>query len=158
MDGTNIELTETQEGECTKKKYLFLAVKRCFDIVVSFVALLICLIPFLIIALCIKLDSKGPVFYRHKRIGKNGKVFYLYKFRSMYKDADEKLEKLLEKTNIRKEWEENFKLNNDPRITKVGKVLRKTSLDELPQVLNILKGDMSFVGPRPIVEDEIKKE
>ena len=105
----------------------------------------------------IKMDSKGKVFYKHKRIGKNGEYIYLYKFRSMYSDSKERLEEMLKDPVIRKEWEENYKLEHDPRITKVGNFLRKTSLDELPQLLNILNGDMSIVGPRPVIDSEIEK-
>mgnify|MGYP000087536367 FL=1 len=113
---------------------------------------------FILISILIKLDDKGPVFYKHKRIGHMNKDLYLYKFRSMttkYKTFDEFYEIL---TNEQKEeWNQNFKLENDPRITKIGKFLRKTSLDELPQILNILKGDMSIIGPRPVIQDEVEK-
>ncbi len=132
--------------------------KAFFDI---FLALL--LTPFLIpliflIGFFIKLDSKGPIFFRHERVGKDGKKIKVFKFRTMYKDAEERLKEILEKDEeAKREWEKNFKLKNDPRITKVGKFLRKTSLDELPQIFNVLKGEMSFVGPRPVVEEEIKK-
>ena len=111
----------------------------------------------LIIALGIKLTSLGPVFYKAKRIGRNGKEIYVYKFRTMYKNAEKRLKAMLDKSpELRKEWEERFKLKNDPRITPLGKLLRKTSLDELPQFINVLKGDMSIIGPRPIVEEEVK--
>ena len=110
---------------------------------------------FLILAICIKIDSKGPVIFAHKRIGKNGKEFNMYKFRSMYENAEEMIENFNEEQKI--EWQENFKLDNDPRITKVGRLLRKTSLDELPQIVNIIKGDLSIIGPRPIVDEELKK-
>lgn len=139
------------------KKRLYHFMKRFLDIVVSSVSLILLLPFFLILCLLIKIDSKGHVFYKHKRIGKNGKYIYLYKFRSMYSDADVRLQELLKDDTIRKEWEENFKLDHDPRITRVGKFLRTTSLDELPQLLNILKGDMSVVGPRPVIDGEIDK-
>jgi len=125
--------------------------------------LALCLMPILlplivVFAFLIKIESKGPVFFKQKRIGKNCKPFYIYKFRSMYKNADKILEELLEKNEeLRKEWEQNHKLKNDPRITKIGKFLRKTSLDELPQIFNVLKGDMAFVGPRPVTEEELNK-
>jgi Undecaprenyl-phosphate galactose phosphotransferase WbaP len=135
-----------------------LLVKRLMDItVVTFGGILI--LPFLIlIALLIKLTSPGPVFYKQKRLGKDGKYFYTYKFRSMAADAAERLAKLLE-TNpeLKKEWELTHKLHNDPRITLIGKFIRRTSIDEFPQLINILKGDMSLVGPRPIVDAEIVK-
>ncbi len=139
----------------TNKNYLF--VKRFFDAFFSLAALIILSPIFLLIALMIKLNSKGPVFYKHKRIGKDGKTIWLYKFRSMYDGADKELKKLLKNPKRRKEWKANFKLDNDPRITKVGKILRICSLDELPQLINVLKGDMSLVGPRPIVKEELKK-
>ncbi|WP_297445086.1 undecaprenyl-phosphate galactose phosphotransferase WbaP [Desulfurobacterium sp.] len=132
--------------------------KRLFDLTVS-ILLLPILIPIItIIAILIKFDSEGPVFFVHNRVGKDGKIIGVIKFRTMYKDAQQRLEKLLaENEEIRKEWETYFKLKNDPRITKVGKFLRKTSLDELPQIFNVLKGDMSLVGPRPVVKEEIEK-
>lgn len=146
-----------KEGEKTHRKHIYPVIKRFFDIIIAGLMLLVLSPIFLIVGVLIKLDSKGPVFYKHKRIGKNGEYIYLYKFRSMYTDSKEKLEALLKDPEIRKEWEENFKLENDPRITKIGNILRKTSLDELPQLLNILKGDMSIVGPRPIIDEEIEK-
>ena len=127
--------------------------KRLFDVVVSFLAIIVLLIPFFIIAIVIKTSSKGSVFYVSDRVGKDGKVFRMYKFRSMEKYADEKLDKLIEEH--REEWEVNFKLKHDPRITKIGNFQRKTSIDELPQLFNILKGDMSFVGPRQCSPREI---
>ncbi len=117
------------------------------------------ILPFLLLtALVVKLSSPGPVLYKQKRLSKNGKHFYAYKFRSMFIDADLQLKKLLESNpEMRAEWEKNHKLQNDPRITGLGKILRRTSLDEFPQLINILKGEMSLVGPRPIVDDEIEK-
>ncbi len=110
------------------------------------------------IALWIWKDSPGPVIFKHKRIGRCGKEFWCYKFRTMSVDAKEKLEKLLETDpEAKKEWEENYKLKNDPRITRSGRFLRRTSLDELPQIFNVLKGEMSLVGPRPIIRDEIPR-
>ncbi len=110
-----------------------------------------------VIALLIKKESPGPIFFTHTRIGKNGKPIPTLKFRSMYVDADKRLEKLLEENPVvKEEWERNFKLKNDPRVTKIGSFLRKTSLDELPQIFNILRGDMYFVGPRPVVQKEIE--
>lgn len=145
------------EENILNRKICYEFLKRLFDIILTSIALILLSPAFIIIAILIKIDSKGSILYRHKRIGKNGKYIYLYKFRSMYSDSKERLEKLLENPKIRKEWEENFKLDNDPRITKIGKFLRKTSLDELPQLLNILMGDMSLVGPRPIIDGEIEK-
>ena len=110
------------------------------------------------IALWIYIDSPGPVIFKHIRIGKDGKEFPCYKFRSMCIDAKEKLEELLKNDpEVRAEWERDFKLKNDPRITKSGAFLRKTSLDELPQIFNVLKGQMSLVGPRPIIKMEMER-
>lgn len=132
--------------------------KYIFDTVLSILFLPLILLITLIIGILIKIDSPGPVFYSHPRVGKGGKIFKVYKFRTMYKDSKERLEKLLnENEELRKEWETNFKLKNDPRVTKVGKFLRKTSLDELPQIFNVLKGEMSLVGPRPVIQEEIDK-
>ena len=111
-----------------------------------------------ILGLLIKLDSRGPVFYRHTRIGRSGKPFGVYKFRSMYLDSQERLGKILRADpGSREEWERYFKLKNDPRITRMGNFLRRTSLDELPQIFNVLKGEMSLVGPRPVLKEEITK-
>lgn len=157
MNGVSTDFQEEQVIEITKSKVIYNVIKRVFDIILSFISIILLSPLFLLIAVLIKLDSKGKVFYKHKRIGKNGEYIYLYKFRSMYSDSKERLEEMLKDPVIRKKWEENYKLDHDPRITKVGAMLRKTSLDKLPQLLNILTGDMSFVGPRPIIDDEIKK-
>ena len=130
--------------------------KKIFDKIFSFSILLILAPFFLIIAILIKLTSKGPVFYKQKRIGYKGRYFYLYKFRTMVINADEVLEKVLrENPKLREEFLTLNKLTHDPRITKIGKILRKTSLDELPQFINVLKGDMSIIGPRPITDRDI---
>lgn len=130
--------------------------KRIVDLIISII-LLIVLAPFLlVVALIIKLTTPGPVFYRHRRLGRNMQEFSLLKFRTMYQDADKLLEKILERDPEKKaEFEKTFKLKNDPRVTPVGRWLRRTSVDELPQLLNVLVGHMSLVGPRPIVEKEI---
>ncbi len=138
------------------KKTIYLFIKRIFDI---FCALIGCLfmLPLIIIIKIINVingDFKS-IFYTHERIGKDGKVFKLYKFRSMVPDADKMLKELLKDKKYKKEWEENHKLEHDPRITKIGSVLRKTSLDEMPQFINVLKGDMSLIGPRPLVKGEL---
>ena len=140
-----------------KNKPIYNFFKRAFDVTFASAALVALSPIFLATSIAIKKDSNGPVFYKHKRIGKDGKPIYLYKFRSMYTDSNERLEELLKDPQIKSEWEENFKLDNDPRITKVGDFLRKTSLDELPQLLNIIKGDMSIIGPRPVIDGEIDK-
>jgi len=131
--------------------YLF--VKRSFDILVSLIGLILASIPMLIIALLVKATSKGPVFFKDKRIGKDGKQIIVYKFRSMYVDAESRLEQYLTKEQLEL-WKTERKIDNDPRITKLGKFIRKTSLDELPQLINILKGDLSLIGNRPITKLE----
>lgn len=135
-----------------------LPLKRTFDIVFSCLVLLLIFPLFMAIAIIIRLTSKGPAIYAHTRIGRGGKSFNCLKFRSMYADADSRLQQILQNDPIRAaEWEQCHKLKNDPRITPIGHFLRKTSLDELPQFLNVLKGDLSVVGPRPVVEAEVKK-
>lgn len=130
--------------------------KRAFDLVVGTAILLVSAPLMAVIALAIKFDSPGPVIFAHKRIGRGGREFRCYKFRTMVVNAEAVLQELLRKDPaLRAEWERDFKLKNDPRITRVGKFLRKTSLDELPQIFNVLKGEMSLVGPRPIVRKEV---
>lgn len=133
-------------------------VKRMVDVIGAALGI-VCLSPFfLLIAYGIYKDSPGPIIFKHRRIGRNGKTFPCYKFRSMCVDADKKLAELLARdSEARREWETEFKLKDDPRITKSGAFLRKTSLDELPQLFNVLKGDMSLVGPRPIIRAEVEK-
>lgn len=130
-------------------------IKRMMDIFISGIGLIVLSPIFLIIAMFIKLESKGPVFFGHKRIGKNGKEFKLWKFRTMVPNAEELIKKFTPEQM--KEFKENFKLKDDPRITKVGEFLRKTSLDELPQLVNILKGELSIIGPRPVIGVELEK-
>ncbi len=128
--------------------------KRCVDVLLT----LLGSIPALPIALGIKLDSPGPVFYTQRRIGQDGNPIFIYKFRTMVSDADAVLHRYLESDPaLRKEWDADQKLRHDPRITRMGRFLRKTSLDELPQLWNVLRGSMSLVGPRPIVEKEAGK-
>lgn len=132
--------------------------KRPFDIVFSLFAILITLPIMIPIAIIIKLTDRGSIFFGHNRVGYKGESFKILKFRSMYPDAEERLKRILEEDpKAREEWERTFKLKNDPRVTPIGKILRKISLDELPQFFNVLKGDMSVVGPRPVVEEELKK-
>jgi Undecaprenyl-phosphate galactose phosphotransferase WbaP len=134
------------------------AIKRFLELITVIVGGLFILPFLLLVAFLIKITSRGPVLYKHKRIGQNGKHFYAYKFRSMTVDAAERLQKILESDPVlKKEWEETHKLKNDPRITLIGKFLRRTSIDEFPQLLNIILGQMSLVGPRPIVDSEIDK-
>lgn len=130
--------------------------KRVFDIVFSIGILLITFPVFIVVALLIKLSDGGPVFYAHERITMSGRKFKCLKFRTMRVNADKELQKILdENESLREEWNKTFKLNKDPRITRIGKILRKTSLDEFPQFLNVLMGDMSVVGARPIVGCEL---
>lgn len=129
-----------------------LFVKRVLDILLAWVFLTISAIPMAIVASIIKLTSPGSVFFKQKRVGKGGRVFTCYKFRSMYKDAEARLEELREFNEVDGPI---FKMRNDPRLTPFGKFMRRTSLDELPQVFNILRGDMSFVGPRPPTPEEV---
>ena len=129
-------------------------IKRIFDIIVSLVGIFIFGLIYLIFARKIKVDG-GPVIYSQERIGKDLKPFKIYKFRSMYADADRRLKELLKDKKIHEEYYRTFKLKDDPRITKVGNFLRKTSLDEFPQFINVLKGEMSIIGPRPIVQKEL---
>jgi len=131
-----------------RKSLVYRFLKRLFDILLPCIAL-ICLSPvFLVTAIAIKLEDGGPVFFTQLRAGKDLKVFKMYKFRSMYVNADTKLAELLKDNE---QTGHAFKIKNDPRITKVGKFIRKVSIDELPQLINIIKGDMSIVGPRPIL-------
>ncbi|MDR1900931.1 MAG: undecaprenyl-phosphate galactose phosphotransferase WbaP [Treponema sp.] len=140
------------------KMFWNLYAKRFMDLSIVIIGGIIILPLLLIIAFIIKLDSPGPVLFGHSRLGQNGKPFKAYKFRSMVSNADECLKELLASDpKIREEWEANHKLKNDPRITKIGKILRRTSFDEFPQLINILKGEMSLIGPRPIVQDEVVK-
>ena len=154
----NIETTSlrTQRDVKTKiSKKVKKKKKRVIDVILASVALILLSPLFAIIAIAIKIDSKGPVFFAHKRIGKNGKIIKLYKFRSMVINAEELIKSFTPEQM--REYKENYKLTNDPRITKVGKFLRKTSLDELPQLINIINGDLSIIGPRPVVADELEK-
>ncbi len=142
------------------RKTAYSIIKRTIDIIVGLIGT-IALIPLTVIiyiARVINHENEGPIFYKQLRIGKNGKYFEIYKYRSMIVGADKILKTYLdEHEDAKREFEENHKLDNDPRITKVGKILRKTSLDEFPQFINVLIGNMSLIGPRPIVDDEIEK-
>ena len=132
--------------------------KRIGDIIFSLLVLTLGSPIFILIGILVKLSSPGAVFYIQKRVGRNYREFGCIKFRTMHKDADDLLPNLLEKYPLmRKEFEKDFKLRQDPRITKLGRFLRRSSLDELPQFFNVLKGEMSVVGPRPIVANEINK-
>ncbi|WP_230931964.1 sugar transferase [Priestia sp. TSO9] len=135
------------------ERLLYLICKRSIDILGSLIGLVILSVFILVIAIAIKLeDPKGPIFFSQKRIGKDGKEFDMYKFRSMVTDAEERLKDLLE---LNETTGAMFKMKNDPRVTRIGHLIRKTSIDELPQLFNVLKGDMSLVGPRPPLPREV---
>lgn len=148
--------SESAEPEITiYEKPVYLAVKRCFDIVFSLLCIIVFTIPILFVMLLIVIDSPGasPIYTQY-RVGKNGRVFKFYKLRSMVPGADQMLDSLLDQNEMEGPA---FKISNDPRITRVGRVIRKTCIDELPQLWNILKGDMSFVGPRPPLPREVEQ-
>lgn len=151
----NNTYSHSNTGKQTGFTKTYLVAKRVLDIIASVIGLTVCAVPMIVIALLIRLESPGPAIYLHHRMGKNGKDLPLLKFRSMYINADEMIENFT--IEQRKEWEDNFKLENDPRITRIGKFLRRSSLDELPQLVNILKGDLSIVGPRPITSKELER-
>ena len=137
---------------------LYLAVKRIIDFIVGLIGTVFLVPVTLIVKLAYLLTGdKAKVFYRQKRVGQNGKEIRIWKFRSMVPNADQILQELLKDEKYKKEWDENQKFSNDPRITKVGRILRKTSIDELPQMMNVLAGDMSLVGPRPLVAGELEQ-
>jgi len=147
--------TFSEEARFPVKHYSF---KRAFDICFSLLALIVGFPLFLAVGIAVRLSSKGNIIYSHERIGRGGKPFRCYKFRTMYPDADQRLKEILLKDSaLREEWEKSHKLKHDPRITKVGAFLRKTSLDELPQFWNVLRGDLSVVGPRPVVRAEVQR-
>lgn len=149
----NLYYAETQFSKRLKtKSYLF--IKRLFDFLASLAALILLSPLMLILAILVYLDDPGKVFYGHLRIGKNGKPFKVWEFRSMYMNADKMIDLLTPEQA--KQYYTEFKIDNDPRITKIGNFLRKTSLDELPQLFNVLCNDMSLVGPRPLIESEIQ--
>ena len=153
----NIEVHNLLESGSIKVKegIFYIFIKRMLDILGAILGIIVLSPFFIIVALAIKVeDPKGKVIFGHMRVGKNGKQFPCLKFRSMYSNAEEMKENFTEEQ--KQEYAETFKLKNDPRITKVGKFIRKTSLDELPQLFNILRGDMTIVGPRPIVTAELE--
>lgn len=134
------------------------AIKRLFDVVSACFFILLFLPVGFLIAAAIRIETRGPVLFRHTRIGKGNRHFTLFKFRSMAEDSEKRLADFLSKhPELEEEWAATHKLKDDPRVTRVGRFLRRTSLDELPQFWNILKGDMSLIGPRPIVDEEVPK-
>lgn len=129
--------------------------KRCIDVVISLFAIIV-LLPILVVLAVISILDGGPIVFSHTRVGRNKSLFRCYKFRTMHVDADERLSELLARDeNAKQEWDTHFKLKDDPRVTRLGLLLRKSSLDELPQLINVLRGDMSLVGPRPVIEEEL---
>lgn len=160
MHSDSVIATETTQTNVVSKgrvrKIAYMGIKRAFDIFVGIVGI-ICIVPlaFIIKAVSICNRDYNSIFFKQKRLGKNGEVIYIYKFRTMVPNAEEVLNKWLqENEEIREEYYKTRKIENDPRITKIGNILRVTSLDEFPQFINIFKGDMSFIGPRPVVLDE----
>lgn len=138
--------------EQIKSRFMYHSIKRIFDFMAAICGVIILSPVMLVIAILIKVEDHGPVFYKQVRVGKNGKKFKMYKFRSMFVNADKMLSKLKEQNDVEGPM---FKMKDDPRITKVGHFIRKHSLDELPQFLNVIKGDMSLVGPRPPLPSEV---
>jgi len=135
----------------SKESILYLASKRLIDILGAILGLILLIIIYPIVGILVKLDSKGPIIFTQERVGKNGKIFRVYKFRTMVYNAEE----LIDQLDVFRDSQRYFiQRDNDPRVTRVGQFLRKYSIDELPQVLNILKGEMSLVGPRPFIVDE----
>ncbi|KLU64370.1 UDP-glucose:undecaprenyl-phosphate glucose-1-phosphate transferase [Desulfosporosinus acididurans] len=154
IDKKNYMLLGTKDNlvEGTAKR-----LKRSIDVILAVVGLLFSSWLMCLIWIAVKLSSPGTGIYAHERLGLNGKLTTIYKFRTMYADSQEQLNKLLQNESIRNQYYTDFKIENDPRITRLGKLLRRTSLDELPQLVNVLLGDISFVGPRPIIPSEISR-
>lgn len=146
---------DTINKEQTKKRLLYHFFKRFFDELLSIIAIILLIPIFIITAVLIKIDDpNGPIIYSQIRVGKNGHLFKMYKFRSMVVNADKKLKMLLNQNDVKGAM---FKMKADPRVTKIGRIIRKYSIDELPQLINVVKGDMSLVGSRPPLQREVKK-
>ncbi|NME83732.1 sugar transferase [Clostridium sp. SM-530-WT-3G] len=155
MQQLNINEDKSIFKECTQENTTkYHVIKRGIDIICSSIGLIVLSPILVIIAIIIKLDSSGPIIFKQERVGYKGRRFFMYKFRSMVVNAEELKEKLHEKNEMSGPM---FKMKEDPRITKVGKFIRKTSIDELPQLVNVLKGEMSLVGPRPSLPKEVDK-
>ncbi|WWU69123.1 sugar transferase [Clostridium baratii] len=144
----------TLDREYNNESIIYIFLKRLIDLFGSFIGLIVLSPIILVVSLLIKFESKGPVIFSQDRIGKDGKVFKMYKFRSMVVNAEDLKEKLKEQNEMSGPM---FKMKEDPRVTKIGKFIRKTSIDELPQLINVLKGDMSLVGPRPSLPKEVEQ-
>lgn len=156
MEGITLEkLQENCVNEVKwQKSTVYFVVKRLADIFLSVLGIIFLSPIMLITAIAIKIESEGPVIFSQQRVGKNGKLFKMYKFRSMIADAEKLKEKLMDQNEMSGPM---FKMTDDPRITRVGKIIRKTSIDELPQLFNVIKGDMSLVGPRPNLPSEVEQ-
>lgn len=150
----NMDIHFIQRSKKYRKSFMYEFIKRTIDIVVSLLALIFLFPLMVVIMILIKIDSKGPVLFSQNRVGKNGKIFRMYKFRSMVTNAEDLLKELKNKNEMTGPM---FKIKHDPRVTKIGRFIRKTSLDELPQLINVLKGDMSLVGPRPNLPREVRE-
>lgn len=135
-----------------RRRDVYLIIKHCFDFVFSILLLIVLLPFFLLICLLICISSKGPIIYKHRRVGKNGRPLDVLKFRTMVPDADKQIGMFTPLQML--EWQSNYKVENDPRVTGIGRILRMTSLDELPQLVNVIKGELSLVGPRPVTQEE----
>ena len=154
----NNDIAAVATTHCSVTKMIYFFCKRLFDITVGFVGLYIVVLFSLIIKIVsICRGDFNSIFYKQRRVGKNGKILHICKFRTMVPNADEVLKELLKDEKYKKEWDEYQKLDKDPRITPIGRFLRKTSLDEIPQFINVFFGDMSLIGPRPLVEGELDK-
>lgn len=151
---SEMKVTSKSSFKTRWKERVYNCFKRIFDVLFSSIGLVLIFPLLLIVIVAIKVDSKGPAIYRQRRVGKNGKYFTMYKFRSMVTNADDLLDQLKDKNECDGPV---FKISNDPRLTKVGIFIRKYSIDELPQIINILKGDMSIVGPRPPLINEVEQ-
>lgn len=149
-----LQVENEYENIQIRKQLFYSVVKRLFDITFSLLAIIFLIPMFVLTIIAIKIDSKGPAVYTQYRVGKNGKKFNLYKFRSMCVDADQKLLSII---HLNEKDGPIFKITNDPRVTRVGRFIRKTSIDELPQFLNVLVGNMSIVGPRPPLPTEVEE-
>lgn len=154
----NIETKSNSKSILSLKTKIYLPFKRILDILFGIIGIVL-IIPFVLIIKISYIINKdySSIFFVHKRIGKNGKEFKMYKFRTMVPNAEEVLKEMLKDKKYLNEWKSYHKFENDPRITKVGKIFRNLSLDELPQFINILKGDMSLIGPRPLIQEEVEE-
>ncbi|MCX7704494.1 MAG: sugar transferase [Planctomycetota bacterium] len=157
LNGRSSDENKTEKGDISPqngRKRTYLLFKRAIDVLFSLGGLFLLSPLFALTGVLIRIGSKGSALYCHRRVGRGGKLFYMLKFRSMVSNADKIL---LENPSLAKEYKSKFKLQNDPRITSLGRFLRKTSLDELPQLINVVVGDMSIVGPRPVTPEELEK-